>query len=60
MGFFTMEREFESGQSLLLCKDYKCTELKPQSREHKVHIAASPLYPHWAPCFCYFLRRSLP
>ena len=42
--------EISSGDNLYCyVEGFKCTELKPQ---YKVHIAASPLYPHWAPCFC--------
>jgi len=46
MGFVTVERQFESGDNLLLqCRSCKSPVLKPQSREHKLRLAASPLYP---------------
>jgi hypothetical protein len=38
------------GNSCCYVVGCRSKEEEPQNRERKVHLAASPLYPNWAPC----------
>jgi len=57
MRFFTVEREFERGES---CMSKECTEERHKTENPKYILAASLLCPNWAPCIYSLLRHSLP